>query len=142
MSLSFGSVMSIPASRMIRYGRDISLGWEHGGKTGPFAAGTTLSSVTVTPGNDVYIYGFSVTAGESNGFYIHWESDGTAYDYYIDFSSDGSIHYTDFVPINEGHPANRRASSTVTTVSLHALNAGGAGVIYSCGLLLGEVAHE
>lgn len=142
MSLSFGSVMSIPASRLIRYGRDISLAWQHDGTTGPFAAGTTLSTVTVTPGTDVYIYGFSITSGEANGFYIYWENDGTAYDYYIDFPSDGSVLYTDFVPINEGLPANRRANSAVTTVSLHALNAGGAGVIYSSGLLLGSVAHE
>lgn len=142
MSLSFGSVMSMPAARMIRYGRDISLGWQHDETTGPFAAGTILSTVTVTPGSDAYIYGFSITSGESNGFYIYWENDGTAYTYYVDFPSDGSVLYTDFVPINEGLPANRRANSAITTVSLYALNAGGAGVIYSSGLLLGEVAHE
>jgi len=142
LSLSFGSIMSIPASRMIRYGRDISLGWEHDVATGPFAGGTVLCQVTVTPGKDAYIYGFSITAGESNGFYIRWENEGTSYTYYIDFPSDGSVTYTDFVPLNEGLPANRRAGSAVTTISLVAVNAGGAAVIYSAGLLVGEVTHE
>ena len=142
MNLSFGSVMSIPAARMIRYGRDISLGWEQDSATGPFVANTTLCHVTVTPGNDMYVYGFSITSGESNAFYIRWESEGTTYDYFIDFPSDGSVSYTDFVPINEGIPANRRASSTVTTVSIVAINPGGAGVRYSAALLAGEVKHE
>lgn len=142
MNLSFGSVMSIPASRMVRYGRDTSLQWQYDGITGPFAGGTALTEITVPTTDDMYVYGFSITSGESNGFYIRWESEGTAYTYYVDFPSDGTVTYTDFVPINEGIPANRRANSAITKVSLYVLNAGGAGVIYSGGLLIGSVKHE
>lgn len=143
MSLSFGSIASIPASRLFRYGRDISLGWEHDSDTtGPFAAGEVLVDVDVTAGADMYIYGFLITAGESNAFHIYWENNGTAYSYLIDFPSDGTVQYTDFVPINEGLPANRRANSTTTTVSIKTINAGSAGVRYAAGLLVGEVKQE
>lgn len=142
-NLSFGAIASIPAARLFRYGRDISLGWEYQYSiTGPFIAGYTLVDVDVTAGKDMYIYGFMITAGESNAFYVYWENDGTAQSYLIDFPSDGSVVYTDFVPINEDLPANIRANSAITTVSIKAVNPGSAGVRYAAGLLVGEVDHE
>ena len=137
--MQFGSITTESSARMMRYGRDIKLGWEHDNLTGPQIAGTELAGVDVPNGYNTYIYGFSITAGEPNLFYLLWESDGTSKYYFIDFPSDGTTMYTDNIPINEGYPANRTQGSAVTRVSLYIVGVVGAGMRYSGSLLLGEI---
>lgn len=121
-------------ARLLRWGRDVSPIWIHStGVTAP-AAGTALVSKTVSTGKVGYIYGFFITAGESNDFLINWTSGGVAYSTRIVFPGKGSLQYIDVVPINEGLPADSGSSITITNV-----NAGSAGVVYQARLLYAEV---
>lgn len=124
---------------MLRYGRDIQPRWERDSVIGPQAAEYEIVGVAVSTDADMYIYGFTITAGESNSFYIQWESDGSTKQYMIDFGSKGTVHYDGTIPINEGHPANRRRGSAVTKVSIHAVGAMGGGINYSAAVLVGEI---
>ncbi|MEM1820340.1 MAG: hypothetical protein QXU64_01980, partial [Thermofilaceae archaeon] len=72
-------------ARLVRWGRDVSPLWVVGAEVSAPAAGTSLVSVTVSPGKQGYIYGFAVTATEANSFRIRWTSGGVAYSYLIHF---------------------------------------------------------
>ena len=138
--MRFGSLMNEPAARMLRYGRDTQLGWESKeDTTGPFAANYELVGLDLEPNYNYYIYGYRITSGEPNIFYIRWLSDGDVKYHLVDFPSDGTVVYTDNIPINEGEPANVRYGSSIVRIGLFALGAGGAGVKYGAGLLIGRV---
>jgi len=121
-------------ARLIRWGRDVTPTWVHGGEVTAPAAGTALVSKTVSSGKSGYIYGFFITAGEANDFKISWTSSGTTYTRRIIFGGKGSLQYADFVPLNEGLPADGGSTITITNV-----NAGSAGVIYQAAILYAEV---
>jgi len=117
----------------IRWGRDVAPAWVHGDEVVAPVANTALVSVTVSTGRAGYIYGFFISCGEANDFKINWVVGGAAKSVRIPMAK-GSLHYVDFIPLNEGMPADGGSSITITNV-----NAGGAGVIYQARLLYGEV---
>jgi len=121
-------------SRLVRWGRDVSPVWVHGGEVTAPPAGTALASKTVSAGKTGYIYGFYISAGEPNEFRINWVSSGTPRSLRIVFPGRGSLMYTDVIPLNEGLPANPGTDITITNV-----NPGSAGVTYQAALLVAEV---
>lgn len=125
---------SATLSTMIRWGRNVSPFWVHGSEVTAPSAGTALVSRTVTSGKVGYIYGFFIMAGEANDFRINWTSGGIARSIRIPFGGRGAVHYADFVPLNEGMPADGGTSITITNV-----NAGSSGVAYQARLLIGEI---
>lgn len=121
-------------SRLQRFGRDITPTWIHGAEVAAPAAGTALVSKTVSAGKTGYVYGFFISAGEANDFKINWTSGATTYSLRIPFGAKGSVHYADFIALNEGLPADAGSTITITNV-----NAGSAGIIYQARLLYCEV---
>jgi hypothetical protein len=118
-------------SRLIRWGRDVSPAWVHGGEVVAPAAGTALVSWTVPSGRVGFIYGFFISAGEDNDFRINWTYGGVAYSRRIMFPGKGTLHFVDVIAFNEGLPADPGTSVTITNV-----NAGSAGVVYQAALLV------
>jgi hypothetical protein len=121
-------------ARLIRWGRDVSPAWVHGGEVTAPPAGATLVSWTVPAGKTGYIYGFFISAGESNDFKINWTSGGVVYSKLILFTSKGTLHFTDVIALNEGLPADPGTSITITVV-----NAGSTGAVYQAALLVAAV---
>jgi len=119
---------------LIRWGRDVSPAWVHGGEVTAPAAGTTLVSKTVSTNKSGYVYGFFISAGEANDFKINWTSGGAAESVRIPLASKGAVQYVDFMALNEGLPADAGTSITITNV-----NAGSSGVVYQARLLYVEV---
>jgi hypothetical protein len=117
-----------------RWGRNVAPAWIHGSELTAPAANTALVSNTVTTGKVGYVYGFFISAGEANDFKINWTSGGATYSRRIVFSGKGSLQYVDFIPLNEGLPADAGSIITITNV-----NAGSAGVVYQAALLYAEV---
>ncbi|MEM4975845.1 MAG: hypothetical protein QXT64_00800 [Desulfurococcaceae archaeon] len=120
--------------KLLRWGRDVSPFWVHGGEVTAPAAGTSLVSRTVSTGKSGYIYGFFISTGEANDFRINWTSGGTDISVRILFPGPGTLHYIDFTPINEGMPADGGSTVSITNV-----NAGSAGVVYQARLLYAEL---
>ncbi len=127
-------VSSTTLARLQRWGRDVAPAWVHGAEVTAPAAGTALVSKTVGTGKTGYIYGFFISAGEANDFMINWTSGATAYSIRIPFGGKGSLHFADFIPLNEGLGADAGSTITITNV-----NAGGTGIIYFARLLYAEV---
>jgi hypothetical protein len=98
------------------------------------AAGTALVSRAVTSGKTGYIYGFIITAGESNSFKLNWTSGGTPRSLRIALASMGSVVLISPVALNEGLPADGGSTVSITNV-----NAGSSGVVYQAMLLYVEV---
>ncbi|MEM4484169.1 MAG: hypothetical protein QXS19_09645 [Candidatus Methanomethylicia archaeon] len=135
--MSFYPPMNIDLNllaKLIRFGKNIEPTWIHGGEITAPAANTNLVSRIVSSGKQGYIYGFFISAGEANDFKINWTSGGTARSIRIMFTGKGSLQYVDFVPLNEGFPADAGSTITITNV-----NAGSSGVIYQARLLYAEV---
>jgi len=121
-------------ARLLRWGRDVTPTWVHGAEVTAPAAGTALVSKTVSAGKQGFVYGFFISAGEANDFYINWTSGGTSYKRRIPLPSKGAVQYVDFVPLNEGLPADGGTNITITNV-----NAGSAGVAYQAAILYAEL---
>jgi len=121
-------------SRLIRWGRDVTPVWVHAAEVSAPAAGTALVSKTVSSGKSGYIYGFFISAGEANEFYINFTSGGTTYKVRIPLPSKGAVQYVDFIPLNEGLPADGGS-----VVSITVINAGSSGAVYQARLLYVEV---
>jgi hypothetical protein len=119
---------------LIRWGRNVSPSWVHGGEVTAPAANTALVSKTVSVDKIGFIYGFFISAGEANDFKINWTSGGVTYSRRIVLGSKGSIQYTDFIAFNEGFPADAGTTITITNV-----NAGSAGIVYQAGILYAEI---
>jgi hypothetical protein len=126
--------MSYPTSNVQRWGRDVTPTWINGSETTAPAANTTLVSKTVTTGKSGYIYGFMISAQESNDFKINWTSGGTSRSRRIIFGSKGTVYFVDAVAFNEGLPADAGTNITITNV-----NAGGSGMVYQCAILYAEL---
>jgi len=133
ISKNLDTALSVLA-QVIRWGRNVAPVWVHGDEVVAPAAGTALVSKTVSTGKSGYIYGFFISAGEANDFKISWTSGGTAYSRRIVLGGKGTVLYADFVPLNEGLPADSGTAVSITNV-----NAGGAGVIYQVAILYAEV---
>jgi hypothetical protein len=118
-------------SRLVRWGRDVSPAWIHGGEIVAPVAGTALVSWTVPAGKVGYVYGFFISTGEGNDFRISWTSGGVARSRHIVFPSRGSLQYVDMVAFNEGLPADGGTSVAITNV-----NTGSVGVVYQAALLV------
>jgi hypothetical protein len=118
-------------SRLIKWGRDVTPFWVHGGEVTAPAAGTALVSWTVPSGRVGYIYGFFISAGEGNDFKLNWTSGGVAYSRRIVFPGKSTLHFVDVIALNEGLPADAGTSITITNV-----NAGSAGIVYQAALLV------
>jgi hypothetical protein len=118
-------------SKLIKWGRDASPFWVHGGEVTAPEAGTALVSWTVPSGRVGYVYGFFISAGEGNDFKLNWTSGGVAYSRRIVFPGKGTLHFVDVIALNEGLPADANTSVTITNV-----NAGSAGVVYQAALLV------
>jgi len=121
-------------ARLQRFGRDVEVRWAHGGEVVAPAANAELVKVNVSSGKVGFIYGFFIAATEANDFKLNWVSGGAARSVRLIFAGKGSLHYVDFIAINEGLPADGGTAITVTNV-----NAGGAGSIYQARLLYAEV---
>jgi hypothetical protein len=118
-------------SRLIRWGRDVSPAWVHGGEVTAPPANTALVSWTVPAGKVGYIYGFYINASEGNEFKINWTSGSVAYSRRIVFPGKGTLQYVDIVAFNEGLPADGGTSVTITNV-----NTGSEGIVYQAALLV------
>jgi len=118
----------------IRYARNVTPTWIHGSEVTAPSAGATLVSKTVSSGKKGYIYGFFISAGEANDFYINFKYNGTLYKIRIPLPSKGAVHYADFIPLNEGLPADSNSTVSITVVS-----AGSSGIVYQARLLYAEV---
>jgi len=121
-------------SRLIRFGLDAEPSWIHADEVTAPAAGSSLVSVSVSAGKTGYIYGFYIMASEPNDFKIQWTSSGSLYSIRITFSGPGTVHYSDFIPLNKGQPAD--GGSTISVVNV---NAGSEGKVYQARLLYLEV---
>lgn len=119
--------------KLLRWGRNVNPFWVHGSEVTAPPAGTSLASVTVSSNMNGYIYGFYISAGESNDFKINWISGGISYSVRIVFPSKGSVSYIDITPINEGLPADPGTTVTITNV-----NAGSSGVVYQARIFYAE----
>jgi hypothetical protein len=138
-SLDFAKLQNIDTAlsvlfALIRWGRNVSPSWVHGGEVPAPESNTVLVSKTVSTGKIGFIYGFFITAGEANDFKINWTSGGVAYSRRIVLGSKGSVQYVDFVALNEGLPADSGTTITITNI-----NAGGVGQVYQAGILYAEV---
>jgi len=121
-------------STLIRWGRNAAPSWVHAAEVSVPAAGTALVSRTVSSGKVGFIYGFYIMASEANDFLINWTSGGASKSMRIKFTGAGSLQYVDFIPLNEGLPADGGSSITITNV-----NAGSSGSVYQARLLYVEV---
>jgi len=117
---------------LMRWGRAVTPLWTYGSEITAPAAGTTLVSVSVPSGKRGYIYGVYISVGEGNDFKINWVSAGTTRSIRISFAGKGSVLAIFNTAVNEGYPADGGTSITITN-----LVAGGAGIIYQAGLLVG-----
>ncbi|MEM1759636.1 MAG: hypothetical protein QXU26_02875 [Thermofilaceae archaeon] len=132
LELSDASLSTL--SKLLRWGRDVSPTWVHGGEVTAPPAGSTLVDKVVGIGKSGYIYGFYIMVSEPNHFRINWTSGTLSMSMRIVFPGPGSLQYTDVIPLNEGSPA--RAG---TTVSITVLNPGSSGSVYQARLLYAEV---
>lgn len=117
-----------------RWGRDLEPSWVHATEQTAPGAGTALVTQAVGVGKSGYIYGFLVSAQETNDFKLNWTSGATAYSIRIPFGGAGSTECVDPTPLNEGLPADAGTNITITNV-----NAATAGKIYQARLLYAEV---
>ncbi|MEM4596674.1 MAG: hypothetical protein QXG54_05180 [Desulfurococcaceae archaeon] len=132
LELSDASLSTL--SKLLRWGRDVSPTWVHGGEVTAPSAGSTLVDKIVGIGRSGYIYGFYIMASEPNHFRINWTSGNASRSLRIVFPGPGSLQYTDIIPLNEGSPADAG-----TTVSITVLNPGSSGSVYQARLLYAEV---
>ena len=107
--------------------------WTYGAETTAPAAGTALVSRSVSAGKTGYVYGFFISSSEANTYRISWTSGATTVSIRIVHGA-GTVHYADFVALNEGLPADGG-----TTITIANVNAGGADSVYQAGLLFAEV---
>jgi len=119
---------------IIRWGRDITVAWEHAAEQVAPGAGAVLITRAVTAGMTGYVYGFFISTQEGNNFLLNWTSGGVAYSKRIVFGAAGSLEAVDSVALNEGLPADAGTNVTITNVT-----AAGGGMIYQANLLYGEV---
>lgn len=117
-----------------RWGRDLEPSWVHATEQTAPGAGTALVTQAVGAGKSGYIYGFLISAQETNDFKLNWTSGATAYSIRIPFGGAGSTECVDPTPLNEGLPADAGTNITITNV-----NAATAGKIYQARLLYAEV---
>ncbi len=118
-------------ARLVRWGRDVTPTWVHGGEVIAPPANTALVSWAVPSGKTGYIYGFFISADEGNDFKLNWASGGVAYSRRVVFSSKGTLHFVDVIALNEGLPADPGTNVTITVV-----NAGNGGAVYQAALLV------
>jgi hypothetical protein len=116
---------------LVKWGRDVSPAWIHGGEVVAPAAGTALVSWAVPAGKIGFIYGFYISTDEGNDFKISWVSGGAVYSRRIVFPSKGTMHFVDVIALNEGLPADPGTSVKVAVV-----NAGSEGAVYQAALLV------
>ncbi|RLA80990.1 MAG: hypothetical protein DRG33_01375 [Deltaproteobacteria bacterium] len=117
-----------------RWGRYVDPEWTHAAEVTAPSAGTALVTKSVGTGKTGYIYGFFISAGESNDFKINWTSGGNAKSIRIPFSGKGALHYINYSALNEGIGADAGTDITITNI-----NAGSSGVIYQARLFYAEV---
>jgi len=98
------------------------------------SANQILLTVSIPDGYLGYIYGFFISASETNDFTINWiDINDVSRSYRIVLAGKGSIQYADIVPLNEGIP------SKAGNIDFKIVNAGSTGSYYQVGLLVGDV---
>ncbi|MBA7700004.1 hypothetical protein ES703_108710 [subsurface metagenome] len=117
-----------------RWGRDLEPEWVHAAEVADSAEGAALVTKAVGAGKSGYIYGFLISAQETNDFKLNWTSGTTDYSIRIPFGGAGSTECVDPTPLNEGLPADAGTNITITNV-----NAAAAGKFYQARLLYAEV---
>jgi hypothetical protein len=118
-----------------RYGHLLIPSWVYGSLVSAPSANTSLVSFTVGAGKRGYIYGFFISASETNDFNIEFtDINGDVRTYRIVLAGKGTVHYADIIPLNEGIPAKEQ-----TTISIKNINAGSTDSYYQAGLLVGEI---
>ncbi|GAI88105.1 unnamed protein product, partial [marine sediment metagenome] len=117
-----------------RWGRDLEPEWVHAAEVTAPAEGAALVTKAVGVGKSGYIYGFLISAQETNDFKLNWTSGETGYSIRIPFGGAGSTECVDPTPLNEGLPADAETDITITNV-----NAAAAEQIYQARLLYAEV---
>lgn len=121
-------------AKLIRWNRNVDPEWVHAVEQTAPGAGTVLVSRTVGAGVTGFLYGFFISAGESNDFLINWTSGAVARSIRIVFPTKGSVESIDVSPVNEGLGADAGTTVTITNV-----NAAGAGIIYQARLFYTEI---
>ena len=134
MSEVFGPFDYRRIARLERWGRHVLPGWIFGDEVIAPAADTKLVSHSVSVGREGYIYGFEITAGETNDFKINWVSGGVSKSRRIIFGGKGTLHHIDFIAFNEKFPADAESEISITNI-----NNGSGGVAYQTSLLIAEV---
>lgn len=121
-----------PVSISMRWGHKTTPVWVYGSTVSNPPAGTTLVSVTIPDKYVGYIYGFYIVTPEANDFEIKWSSGVSNMVFKVLAGSRGTTYFADIIPINEGLPANRNSSITISNVNAGTGN-------YMAGLLIGLV---
>jgi len=101
-------------ARLIRFGRKVKLNWTYTIDMIITYPNTILASAYIPPGHKGYIYGFFISCGEANDFYISWVHEGATQELLIQLPGKGTIQYVDFVPLNEISPADEDTYITIT----------------------------
>lgn len=96
------------------------------------AAGGVLASYPTTQ-IQTWIYGFFIACTEVNNFVVKWVYCGNDFVRFVPFGGLGYSEQIDYVPLNEGYPADNRSVISITVV-----NAGNAGQQYQAGLMIAE----
>ena len=95
-------------------------------------AGQVLVSYPTTQ-IQTWIYGFFISCTEFNTFMINWISNKSNFVRLVPFGGLGMMQAIDYIPLNEGFPADNRTTITITVV-----NAAAIGEQYQAGLLIAE----
>ena len=95
-------------------------------------AGQVLVSYPTTQ-IQTWIYGFFISCTEVNNFMVNWICGGNPFARLIPFGGLGYSSEIDYVPLNEGLPADNRTTITITVV-----NAGNISQQYQAGLMIAE----
>jgi len=114
--------------------KNVSLRWAYGDETDEPDAGATLLRKKVTAGKAGYIYGYFLSANETNDFRISWENGGDAQSVRVPLVTRGELRVVESIAINEGIPADAGSELQIKNVK-----AGSSGSVYQVGILYAEV---
>ena len=113
--------------------KNVSLRWAYGDETDEPDAGATLLRKKVTAGKVAYVYGYFLSANETNDFRISWENDGNSQSIRVPLVTRGELRVVEAIAINEGVPADAGSELQIKNVK-----AGSSGSVYQVGILYAE----
>jgi hypothetical protein len=115
------------------FNREVMPTWKNYGKiiTAPTAGQVLVSYPTVQI--QTWIYGIFISVTEFNTFLLSWVCQNNTFYRLIPFGGLGMMQAIDYIPINEGFPADNKTVISITNVAPAA-----SGEQYQAGLLIAE----